>query len=80
MGVASIPDTPGGNPTKFFSVVSVSNGFSMDTLKELKKIFESKWQTQCPENVIPPKVSKHGIILMLQFSSIMFNTPLILIS
>ncbi|OAD59332.1 DNA ligase 4, partial [Eufriesea mexicana] len=45
MGVASIPDIPGGNPTKFFSVVSVSNGLSMDTLKELMKIFESKWQT-----------------------------------
>lgn len=58
MGVASSSKTPGENPTEFLSVVSVSNGLSMNTLKELWKIFENKWQTERPINVIPPKVNK----------------------
>lgn len=57
MGVASSPKTSGENPTKFLSVVSVSNGLSMNALKELSKIFENKWETQRPTNVIPPKVN-----------------------
>ncbi|XP_031774071.1 DNA ligase 4 isoform X5 [Apis florea] len=56
MGVASSSKTPGENPIEFLSIVSVSNGLSMDELKELWRIFENKWQTQRPTNVIPPKI------------------------
>ncbi|KOC59775.1 DNA ligase 4 [Habropoda laboriosa] len=56
MGVASPPDILGENPLKFMSVVSVSNGLSMDILKEFWKMFEDKWQTECPKNVVPPRL------------------------
>ncbi|XP_054011340.1 DNA ligase 4 isoform X2 [Hylaeus anthracinus] len=56
MAVASPPSTPEENPSKFLSVVSVSNGISMETLNELWKRFEDKWQNECPANVTPPKV------------------------
>ncbi|XP_026675159.1 DNA ligase 4 isoform X3 [Ceratina calcarata] len=55
MGVASPPTAPGENPAKFFSVVSVSNGLPRNTLEELGKMFEDKWQAECPENVLPPR-------------------------
>ncbi|XP_031843344.1 DNA ligase 4 isoform X2 [Nomia melanderi] len=55
VGVVSPPNIPGENPTKFLSVVSVSNGFSMETLKDLWKKFEKKWKKKCPGNVIPPR-------------------------
>lgn len=57
MGVASPPEISDENPTEFFSVVSVSNGFSLEALKELWKLFEGKWHTECPQNVVPPRVS-----------------------
>ncbi|XP_043255246.1 DNA ligase 4 isoform X1 [Colletes gigas] len=56
MAVASPSNVPGENPSKFLSVVSVSNGLSMETLKELWKRFEGKWQNECPENVSPPRL------------------------
>nr|XP_034177241.1 DNA ligase 4 isoform X2 [Osmia lignaria] len=56
MGVASPPEISGENPTEFFSVVSVSNGFSLETLKELWKMFEGKWHTERPQNVVPPRL------------------------
>ncbi|CAL7949835.1 unnamed protein product [Xylocopa violacea] len=56
MGVASPANIPGENPTKFLSVVSVSNGFGMNELKELCKMFEGKWQRECPANVLPPRL------------------------
>lgn len=57
MGVASPTTIPGENPSKFLSVVSVSNGLSMEELKQLQKRFEDKWKTECPPNVTPPAVS-----------------------
>ena len=57
MGVASSSKTSDENPKEFSSVVSVSNGLSMDTLKELDKMFKDKWQKDRPENVVPPRVS-----------------------
>lgn len=57
MAVALPPDIPGENPSQFLSVVSVSNGISMETLKELWNRFKDKWQIECPANVTPPRVS-----------------------
>lgn len=57
MGVVSSSKTPDKNPIKFSSVVSVSNGLSMDKLKEFDEMFKDKWQKDRPENVIPPRVS-----------------------
>ena len=54
MGVASASTIPGENPSKFLSVVSVSNGLSMEELKQLQKRFEDKWRSECPKNVTPP--------------------------
>ncbi|XP_050487709.1 DNA ligase 4 isoform X2 [Bombus huntii] len=75
MGVASSAKTPGENPTKFLSVVSVNSGFSMNTLKELGRMFKDKWQTERPENVVPPKVEpnlwirpENSIILTIKAS------------
>ncbi|XP_076284249.1 DNA ligase 4 isoform X2 [Lasioglossum baleicum] len=61
VGVATPPDVPGENPTKFLSVVSVSNGFSMDTLRDLWNKFDGKWKNECPANVIPPRLDKPGL-------------------
>ncbi|XP_076165211.1 DNA ligase 4 isoform X3 [Ptiloglossa arizonensis] len=56
MAVALPPDIPGENPSQFLSVVSVSNGISMETLKELWNRFKDKWQIECPANVTPPRL------------------------
>lgn len=57
MGVVSSLKTSDKTPIEFSSIVSVSNGLSMDKLKEFDKIFKDKWQKDRPENVVPPKVS-----------------------
>ncbi|KOX77101.1 DNA ligase 4, partial [Melipona quadrifasciata] len=54
MGVVS-SKTPDENPIKFSSVVSVSNGLSMNKLKEFNEMFKDKWQKDRPENVVPPR-------------------------
>ncbi|XP_076659516.1 DNA ligase 4 isoform X2 [Halictus rubicundus] len=76
VGVAMPPDIPGENPTQFLSVVSVSNGFTMDTLRDLWNKFDGKWKNECPENVKPPRLDKpslwippeHSIIITVRAS------------
>nr|XP_033321134.1 DNA ligase 4 isoform X2 [Megalopta genalis] len=58
VGVAKPSDIPGENPTVFLSVVKVSNGFSMDELRDLWNKFQDKWKTECPANVVPPRLDK----------------------
>ncbi|CAK9814912.1 DNA ligase 4 [Anthophora quadrimaculata] len=71
MGVALPPDILGANPTNFVSVVSVSNGLSMNTLKEFQKMFENKWQKECPKNVIPPRLDPPNLWIRAENSIIL---------
>lgn len=41
---------------KFYSVVSVSTGLTMEKMKELDAKFKPFWIQECPGNVIGPKV------------------------
>lgn len=55
MGIAEMPQNPGENPTKFFSVVSVSNGIAMGKLKELHSKLKQYWVKDCPDCIVGPK-------------------------
>ncbi|XP_078034928.1 DNA ligase 4 isoform X2 [Augochlora pura] len=58
VGVARPSDIPGEYPTVFLSVVRVSNGFSDDELRGLSNKLQEKCKTECPANVVPPRVDK----------------------
>ncbi|KAK2580191.1 hypothetical protein KPH14_012455 [Odynerus spinipes] len=74
MGVTEMPKNKGEDPTKFISVVSVSNGLSMEQMNELNSRLEQYWIKDCPDCIIQPKGQlpdlwiqpEHSIILTLR--------------
>lgn len=70
MGVAVPTTNEKENPSKFFSVVSVSTGMDDKTLHDFQKKFAPYWIKKCPEKIVGPKVNIYiHLFFSLFFSS-----------
>ncbi|XP_043485981.1 DNA ligase 4-like isoform X2 [Polistes fuscatus] len=78
VGVAEVSEKEGEEPKQFFSVVSVSNGITMEKLKEIHKKFEKHWIKDRPNCIIGPRIEppdlwirpEHSLILTLKAEEI----------
>ncbi|XP_039307186.1 DNA ligase 4 isoform X4 [Solenopsis invicta] len=74
MGVADLTSNKEENPSKFFSVVSVSTGIGNEMLRNIETKLTPYWIKEQPENIIGPKGNQpdvwirpeHSIILTIR--------------